>query len=430
MVKIQLRRGTAATWASANPVLLDGEPGLESDTGQKKYGDGVTAWNSLGYYYSDVPDGTIVTESLADFAVTGDKILDGSVNSAKIDVSDTFAWLGPHVFFSDTLFEGVACFNNASVKLGTSVTYTTDNSSALWFNLKSDLKTAGILLIPSVPSVTLTANDGAGNFTTVGLGSGGMNWQFGGVADLALNSIVGGLNEVIVAQGNNSPPIWRHLCPPIRYSWTDFFSPNTVQSQDPYVGAAIGGGLQSGTPAAAYRIDGVAGLCLLQSAASSNTGFRWTAQNTDRIKGQADLYFRAILAICDDMTSKTIHFGFLDATTQTESTDGAYFLLSAGSLACVAKTANGGTRTTGSSFSLTAGTYYVFEVYWTTNASIKFTIKSLDEATTHLDTDITTNIPTSNTALFGAGLVATSSGAVADDLLVVDYMGHGFKNRR
>lgn len=45
----RIRRDTAANWTSANPVLKLGEPGLETDTRQVKYGDGVTAWNALGY---------------------------------------------------------------------------------------------------------------------------------------------------------------------------------------------------------------------------------------------------------------------------------------------------------------------------------------------------------------------------------------------
>lgn len=45
--RIQLRRGTAAEWSAANPVLADGEPGLEKDTKVFKWGDGVTAWNDL-----------------------------------------------------------------------------------------------------------------------------------------------------------------------------------------------------------------------------------------------------------------------------------------------------------------------------------------------------------------------------------------------
>lgn len=49
LVRIQVRRDPAATWASTNPVLAAGEPGLETDTGKIKYGDGVRAWNSLPY---------------------------------------------------------------------------------------------------------------------------------------------------------------------------------------------------------------------------------------------------------------------------------------------------------------------------------------------------------------------------------------------
>lgn len=46
---IKLRRDTAAAWATANPILAAGEPGLETDTDSIKYGDGVTHWNSLPY---------------------------------------------------------------------------------------------------------------------------------------------------------------------------------------------------------------------------------------------------------------------------------------------------------------------------------------------------------------------------------------------
>jgi hypothetical protein len=47
--RIQIRRDTAANWTRVNPVLSDGEPGLETDTNKVKYGDGTTAWASLDY---------------------------------------------------------------------------------------------------------------------------------------------------------------------------------------------------------------------------------------------------------------------------------------------------------------------------------------------------------------------------------------------
>lgn len=49
MPRIQLRRGTAAQWTATNPVLAPGEPGVETDTGYMKIGNGTTPWNSRPY---------------------------------------------------------------------------------------------------------------------------------------------------------------------------------------------------------------------------------------------------------------------------------------------------------------------------------------------------------------------------------------------
>lgn len=46
---IQIRRGTAAAWTSANPILAEGEFGVETDTLQFKIGNGTGAWSTLGY---------------------------------------------------------------------------------------------------------------------------------------------------------------------------------------------------------------------------------------------------------------------------------------------------------------------------------------------------------------------------------------------
>ena len=49
-ITIKLRRGTAAQWTATNPVLAEGEVGLETDTRKFKVGDGATSWNSLQYW--------------------------------------------------------------------------------------------------------------------------------------------------------------------------------------------------------------------------------------------------------------------------------------------------------------------------------------------------------------------------------------------
>lgn len=46
---IKMRRGTAAQWQSANPVLSAGEMGFESDTRKFKFGNGTTTWNAMPY---------------------------------------------------------------------------------------------------------------------------------------------------------------------------------------------------------------------------------------------------------------------------------------------------------------------------------------------------------------------------------------------
>lgn len=46
---IKLKRGTAAALQQVNPVLMAGEPCLETDTNKIKYGDGLTPWVNLPY---------------------------------------------------------------------------------------------------------------------------------------------------------------------------------------------------------------------------------------------------------------------------------------------------------------------------------------------------------------------------------------------
>src|SRR5574338_322676 len=47
---IQVRRDSAADWASNNPTPSSGQPCYEEDSGYLKIGDGATAYNSLGYF--------------------------------------------------------------------------------------------------------------------------------------------------------------------------------------------------------------------------------------------------------------------------------------------------------------------------------------------------------------------------------------------
>ena len=93
-VKAQLkcRHDTAANWTAKNPVLLDGELGVETDTTFFKIGNGATAWTSLEYVTSaqatkatQDASGNVITDTYAKktavpaITVSGNAISFGSV---------------------------------------------------------------------------------------------------------------------------------------------------------------------------------------------------------------------------------------------------------------------------------------------------------------------------------------------------------------
>ena len=56
-IRIQLRNDTAENWTNANPGLLKGEMGVETDTGKRKVGNGTDLWTTQKY--SGVDEDTI-----------------------------------------------------------------------------------------------------------------------------------------------------------------------------------------------------------------------------------------------------------------------------------------------------------------------------------------------------------------------------------
>lgn len=62
--QIQLRRDTAANWTAANPVLAQGEVGLEYDTGKLKTGNGTQTWNQLLYTMRTEQLGKVIAYTL------------------------------------------------------------------------------------------------------------------------------------------------------------------------------------------------------------------------------------------------------------------------------------------------------------------------------------------------------------------------------
>jgi len=72
ITQVQLRRGTAASWVSANSTLAAGEVGFETDTLKFKIGNGSTAWNSLVYANPGINQSTPTFSTNAYTLVTSD----------------------------------------------------------------------------------------------------------------------------------------------------------------------------------------------------------------------------------------------------------------------------------------------------------------------------------------------------------------------
>ena len=76
MATIRLRRDTTLNWETIDPILQQGEQGLELDTGLLKMGDGVTIWTLLPY----MPGGDITESQITDL---------GTEIATKTELADT-----------------------------------------------------------------------------------------------------------------------------------------------------------------------------------------------------------------------------------------------------------------------------------------------------------------------------------------------------
>lgn len=87
VTQVQVRRGTAAQWTSANPTLASGEWGYETDTGKVKIGNGSTAWNSLGYTGVGDIEGVTAGTGLSGGGTSGTVTL--SIDSSVVTLTGT-----------------------------------------------------------------------------------------------------------------------------------------------------------------------------------------------------------------------------------------------------------------------------------------------------------------------------------------------------
>lgn len=82
---IQFRRGSSTEWSTLNPILHEGEPGFELDTGRFKIGDGKTPYNTLPYSGGDEAESSVIDrDTHYEFPSIGDSKKIYKANTEKL----------------------------------------------------------------------------------------------------------------------------------------------------------------------------------------------------------------------------------------------------------------------------------------------------------------------------------------------------------
>jgi len=149
--RILLRRDTAALWTSGNPTLASGEIGYESNTGKYKIGDGSTAWTSLSYSNTNLPDASI--NDLGDVTIT-------SASDGDFLRWNGASWINDAVNLStDTIGSYVQ-----SLVAGTGVTLTNNTGEGATPTVAVDTATIAPIAsptftgVPAAPTATASTN--------------------------------------------------------------------------------------------------------------------------------------------------------------------------------------------------------------------------------------------------------------------------------
>jgi hypothetical protein len=165
VTQIQIRRGTASQWTSANPTLASGEFGYESDTGKAKIGNGSTAWNSLAYQGA----GT-VTSITAGTGLSGGAI----TTSGTIAIDSTVATLTGVQTLTNKTATGLIYTQTLLTPSFTTNAYTLVLGDQGDILLASNGSTAGTISIPTNASVAFPIGT---QITIIQTGSGQLTIQ-------------------------------------------------------------------------------------------------------------------------------------------------------------------------------------------------------------------------------------------------------------
>jgi hypothetical protein len=218
---IRLRRDTSAAWATANTVLAQAEPGLDTTLNAIKYGDGTTAWNNLPYS-GVVPTqlGNLipeignaytlgnVTNPWKSLYVSGNTIYIGNVQLTTTGNTLLINGNAIPVFGGNVTLENISATGNVTVNGAISsagnVTgnYFIGNGSQLTGVVANSVGTLANLSVTgnittgnlsSLGTVSAVSNVSGGNITTVGTVSAVANVSGGNITTVGTVSAAGNI---------------------------------------------------------------------------------------------------------------------------------------------------------------------------------------------------------------------------------------------
>ena len=142
--QLQLRRDTSVNWSSIDPILAQGEPGYELDTGKIKYGDGVTLWSALPYFTgggsggNTTPGGPINSVQFnANGSFSGSSLLTIDVGNSNVVSTGTIVsqyFVGDGSQLSNIPTSNLSSVSNDIIP-SANITYSLGNSTNQWKEL-------------------------------------------------------------------------------------------------------------------------------------------------------------------------------------------------------------------------------------------------------------------------------------------------------
>jgi hypothetical protein len=201
------------------------------------------------------------------------------------------------------------------------------------------------------------------------------------------------------------------------WEWYTDFTSSVAQGTAPWHKQTVSGGVTSMYKGFANR----PGIITTSSSATANSGeVIWVAMFSGILLAGEEYFamdFRP-----EDIVNVTGRFGFHDTLTTAAVVDGVYIHMDTAGLVTGVTSDNGTSSTTGTSFQLTAGSFYRAEIELDAGATTAtFTIKDDAGLTTFWTDALTTNIPTAPGRELGVGSIWTATGG-ARPIVSHDYI--------